>query len=350
MLLAAAALVVTPVAVAARPAADSAVSAGQLVDRVRGSRDVAWSGSVESAGSLQVPDSDSFANLAQLLGETNRLRVWWRSAQEWRVDRIRSTGETDLFRRGSTLIRWVFESDTATVSPVSEVRLPDASDLLPPTLGRSLLQGSTDGELERLPARRVAGVDAPGVRLTPAESSTTVGHVDVWVDPASGLALRVELYGVGEQRPILTTALLTLQRGEPAAATTDFTASASTTVNYEDSVDVAAAANAFAPFDLPQQLAGLGSRNGEDPGAVGVYGRGPTTLIALPLRGQVAGPLRQRLQDSATARRTELGTFAPIGPVGVLVTARRESGSFLLAGTVRSETLEQAAAELLAVR
>jgi hypothetical protein len=53
---------------------------------------VAWSGFVETAGTLQVPDSDSFATLAQMLGENSQLLVWWRSAEDWRVDRIRSTG------------------------------------------------------------------------------------------------------------------------------------------------------------------------------------------------------------------------------------------------------------------
>jgi hypothetical protein len=39
-----------------------------------------------------VPDSAAFANLATLLGEDNQLGVWWRSTDDWRVDRIRSTG------------------------------------------------------------------------------------------------------------------------------------------------------------------------------------------------------------------------------------------------------------------
>ena len=102
--------------------------------------------------------------------------------------------------------------------------------------------------------------------------------------------------------------------------------------SYEESVDVAAAANAYAPFDLPASLAGLAPATGEDPGAVGIYGRGPTTLIALPLRGQVARPLRQRLRDSAAARETSVGTFAPVGPVGLLVTAAADRGEQLPAG------------------
>jgi hypothetical protein len=348
VLVTAAVLVGTPVAIGARPVAASNVSAVELARLMQGSAGVAWSGYVETSGTLQVPDSDAFVNLAQLLGENNRLRVWWRSAEDWRVDRIRSTGETDLFRQGQRSVRWVFESERATVSRVSEIRLPDASDLLPPTLARALLQGVRDDELSRLPTRRLAGIAAPGVRLVPADTATALARVDLWADPQTGLPLRVELYGNPDQRAVLTTTLREVNLESPEAATTEFFPHPGTEVVFEESVDVAAAANAYAPFDLPSSLAGLMSRSGEDPGAVGIYGRGPTTLIALPLRGQVAGPLRQRLRDSAAAEETSVGTLAPVGPVGLLVTPRNRGGSFLVAGTVTSATLQQAAAELLA--
>ena len=349
VLFTAAALVATPIVMGARPALRSDISATDLAARIQQSAPVAWSGFVETSGTLQVPDNESFATLAQLLGEHTQLRVWWRSADEWRVDRIRSTGETDLFRQQGYSIRWVFESETATYSPVSKIRLPDASDLLPPTLARELMRDSREDELRRLPSRRVAGIDAPGLRLTPNESATTIAHVDIWAEPAGGLPLQVELYGVGDQRPVLTTTLLQLSLSKPSAETTNFDPAPGVQVNYEESVDVAAAANAFAPYDLPGSLAGLPSRDGEDPGAVGIYGRGPTTLIALPLRGRVAGPLRRQLSDRGSVQVTDVGILAPVGPVGLLITPfRGRRGAFLLAGTVNSETLQRAAAELLA--
>ena len=215
VLVTAAVLVGIPVAIAARPTSTSNVSAVDLARLMQGSADVPWSGYVETLGTLQVPDSDSFVNLAQLLGEDNRLRVWWRSGEDWRVDRIRSTGETDLFRQGQRSVRWVFESERATISTVSEIRLPDASDLLPPTLARALLQGVRDEELSRLPTRRLAGIEAPGVRLVPADAAAALAHVDLWADPLTGLPLRVELYGEVDQRPVLTTTLRGPQPGDP---------------------------------------------------------------------------------------------------------------------------------------
>jgi hypothetical protein len=348
VLLAAAAFVATPLLISSQPAAPAALSAAELARRIEQSGDIGWSGFVETAGTLQVPDSESFATLVQLLGESTRIRVWWRNPDDWRVDRIRSTGETGLFRQGGSTIRWVSESQTATYSPVSQIRLPDSSDLLPPTFARSVLQGVRENELSRVPPRRVAGIDAPGLRLTPQEPASTVAHVDIWAEPGTGLPLRVAVYGAGEQHPVLTTTVRELSLGAPPATATDFTPAEDVRVTYEQAVDVAAAANAFAPFDLPASLAGLESRDGEDPGAVGIYGRGPTTLIAIPLRGRVAGPLWRQLQDRGTVQVTDVGVLAPVGPVGLLLTPfRGRRGTFLLAGTVTTETLQHAATELL---
>jgi outer membrane lipoprotein-sorting protein len=349
VLLTAAALIGIPVAVSARPSAEPGLSPAAVVERIDASSGRVWSGLVETSGNLSLPDSDSFVGLAQLLGEDNDLRVWWRAADDWRIDRIRSTGETDLIRSGASTIRWVFESETATVSPVSEIRLPDASDLLPPTLTRLMLQGVRAEELSALPARRVAGIETAGVRLRPAGSATSIAQVDIWADRHSGLPLRVELYGVGDRRPVLRSTFRDLDQTPPPASATLFRPSSSVRIDYEDSVDVAAEANALAAYDLPDSVAGLGTRDGQDPGAVGVYGRGPTTLLVLPLRGQVARPLRQRLRDSGNAQETTVGTLAPVGPVGLLLTPRRtDRSALLLTGTVTGETLERAASELLA--
>jgi hypothetical protein len=349
VLVTAAALIGIPVALSTRPVTDPGVSPADLVQRIQASGGVGWSGLAETSGNLSLPDSDSFVGLAQLLGEDNDLRVWWRAADDWRIDRIRSTGETDLIRRGPSMIRWVFESETATISPVSEIRLPDASDLLPPTLARLMLQGARAEELSHLPARRVAGIDAAGVRLRPAESATSIAQVDIWADPNTGLPLRVELYGLGDRRPVLRSTVRVVDQRPPPASATLFRPASGIRITYEESVDVAAAANALSAYDLPGTLAGLSTRGGEDPGAVGVYGRGPTTLLVLPLRGQVAGPLRERMRDTGTAHETGVGTLAPVGPVGLLLTPRRSrQGALLLTGTVTGETLQRAATELLA--
>jgi hypothetical protein len=348
VVLAAALLVAVPVAVQHRPGGGAPTApTAELLARIQASGSVGWSGRAQSSGSLQLPSSESFATLGQLLGERVDLRAWWQGPRSWRVDRIRSTGETDTFRDGGGQVRWIFESERATYSPVSTIHLPDAVDVLPPTLGRDLLQGARLDELSPLAGRRVAGADAVGLRLQPGDQAATVTHVDLWFEPASGLPLRVELYGKGSGLPVLTTTMTELSVRPPDPDDVRFSAPQGVTLAYEESTDVAAAANALEQVDLPATVAGLGTRNGKDPGAVGVYGRGPTTMIVFPLRGSVARPLRDQLTHDGGTSETAAGTLAPLGPITVLLTRiPGRGGGFLLAGTVTPETLTAAAAEL----
>ncbi len=344
-------LVITPVAWRLRPVDAVDVPVTRLAAMMQASWQVGWSGVIESAGTVQIPQNDSFATLAQLLGQENELRVWWRAPDDYRVDRVRDAGETDLIRHHDTQISWIFESQTATISPTSSVRLPNSYDVLPPVLARQLLQGARVDELSALPAARIAGVDAAGLRLTPGDDDTSLGRIDLWADPRTGLPLRVELYGRGAAKPALSTTFSEVDPTRPDARSTAFVPNPEMTINYDQSVDVAAAANAFAPVDLPPTLAGLSTRDGTDPGAVGIYGHGPTTLIVVPLRGSVAGPLRRQFAASAAAKQSSLGTSLAVGPVSVLLSARSSQSrgpgrSFLMTGTVTPEVLRQAASEL----
>lgn len=345
----AATLVAAPVVVRALPASGSDVTARELSERIAASSSVPWSGEVSTRGRLQVPDTDSFGGVVDLLGDSKTLRVWWRDPTHWRVDDTRQTGESDLVRDDTTLTRWVFESGTATITPYATVRLPDASDVLPSRLAARLLSGATTAELERVPSRRVAGRSAAGLRLTPADPASTIERADVWADEASGLPLRVEVYGKGDVLPVVTSTLTDVDLDRPAADTTTFEAPDTATVRRRDVIDVAAGANAFAPFELPGEVAGLERTGDEDElGAVGVYGRGPTALIVIPLRRGLSGQVRDQLSTVSSARRSDAGTSLEVGPLSVLLTdgGRRSRGTFLLAGTVTPETLAQASVEL----
>ncbi len=346
--LAAVALITAPAAIGLLPAQGSDLTAAQLRQRVADSASVAWSGEVSSRGTLGVPDTSSFGGIVDLLGENNSLRVWWRDPQHWRVDTVRQTGETDLLRDADQMTRWVFESGTATVTPFATVRLPDASDVLPSRLAARMLAGAHADELSRLPSRRVAGHSAAGLRLTPGSPASTIDRVDVWADEDTGLPLRVEVFGAGSSLPIITTSVTSLDLRRPSSDVVDFTAPPGAEVRSRDAIDVAAGANAFAPFVLPGDLAGLGRRGDPaDLGAVGIYGRGPTALIVVPLRRGLSGQVREQLSAAATARATPAGTTLQVGPLSILLTdGGRRRGTFLLAGTVTPETLTQAAADL----
>ena len=218
-------LVLAPTAVVhLLPAQGSSIDAAALADRIDEAQTLAWSGEVATQGALQVPVSDSFSGIARLFGDSTTLRVWWGDDKHWRVDRTRASGETDLFRDGDDTVKWSYESEKATFTPYSNVRLPNEADVLPPTLAARLLSGARAGELSRLPSRRIAGHDSAGLRLVPTDTRSTIARADIWADQESGLPTRVEVYADKRTQPVLTTEVTSLDLGAPNPKTLRFRA------------------------------------------------------------------------------------------------------------------------------
>lgn len=329
---------------AAWPAQDRDVSASELLDRVRGAEGRGWSGYVETRGTLSLPSVDRFDSVSALLGEETRLRAWWRDEETWRVDRLFTAGESDLLRRGDSITEWSYERARANVSRDPEIRLPRASDLLPPELGARVVQGLGPDAASRLPAQRVAGREALGLRLRPGPQSS-VTQADLWVDPGTGIPLLVEIYAAGDREPSFRTGFGSFDDAIPSAEAVSFTLPEDAEGTFDDVLDIADAANQYAPLAPPATVAGLARADSSD-GAVGVYGEGLVQLIAIPLRDREAEPLREQLLRIGGNEQTDTGTVAQVGPLGVLLTGEVEGG-WLLAGTVTRATLEEASSDVL---
>jgi len=341
-------LLALPPALGAWPARQSPVSAAALLAAVQRSDAAGYSGYAEAFGGLRLPLADQFSSLTDLFGGHTRLRVWWRGRHDWRVDAVDATGETDVYQAGANTWTWEYERSQATFSGESPIRLPQPADLDPAQLGRRLLAEAVPAEVTRLPARRVAGIDAPGLRLAPSDPRTTITRVDVWVDPGTGLVLRLEVYGADQRRPALQSRFLDFTARTPDPHVTSFRQPPDTAVFASELRDVAATIDRFVSFPPPKKLAGypLRQRAGEA-GGVGTYGRGVVVLIAVPLQGQISFPLREALGNAPGARVTAASTLVAVGPLSLLLTGAVAGGpSWLLAGTVTTGTLQRAGADL----
>ena len=274
------------------------------------------------------------------------MRVWWRGNDDWRVDKLLVAGETDLFHTSLRTTEWSYEDAKATVSIDPDIRLPRTADLIPPVLAARLLTDVDPTEVSRLPSRRVAGVDAPGLRLSPAAPQTTIDHVDLWADADTGIPLLVEVYATGESTASFTSRIREFSAATPDPARTGFTATAQSEVGFEDVLDIADAANQYAPIIAPSTIAGL-ARSSDGEGAVGVYGTGVTQLIAIPLRDREADPLREQLRRTPGVGSVPSGTVLSVGPLGVLLTGVEGDGGWLVAGSVTQATLVEAADDLV---
>ncbi|MFB9314958.1 hypothetical protein, partial [Nocardioides plantarum] len=319
------AVAAVPVVPRLLPVGDTDVSAATLLDRVRASADVGHSGYAETEGTVQLPVGDRLGDVGELLAGTSRLRVWWQDQDAWRVDRLLASGERDLVHAGPVTTSYDYEDARATTTLDPEIRLPRAPDLLPPALARTALEDATAVDVRRLAPRRVAGIAASGLRYTPPDPGsgsgprTTIDRVDVWVDPGSGLPLRVEVRAAGSDEPDVVSAFDEVEVERPADDLVDFRPSPAVEVEQARTLDIADTAGRYAPYVVPERLAGLDRRTGPD-AAAGVYGIGVTRFIAVPLRPREAGPLREQLRAAPGATLGDRRTVAADGALTVLLT------------------------------
>jgi hypothetical protein len=352
--LAVAVLVSLPSLIGALPASDAGTAAADLRQAALRSVDVPFTGYAQSAGGLDLPVSDQLTDVADLLSDRTSMRAWYRNPADWRVDVVSPTGETDVHADAGGSWNWDYAHATATRAGPTPLALPSAADLLPSSLGRRLLSEAAADTLTRLGAERVAGRDALGLRLVPAEPASSVAGVDVWVDAATSVPLRVQVFGKDAAgpgaEPALDTAFLDFARTTPAAQVTAFDVPPGADVREgQDAQLLQAARRAGQDGDrvrLTPELAGLDRRAlAGAPPEVGVYGEGITLLAVSPLPDQVAGPLLGALRSAPDAVKDELGVRISAGPLGLML-VRTPDGPVLLAGTVTLDALATAATEL----
>ena len=337
-----------PTLAGALPASSSDLPPAELIERVRSSDQVAWSGFGESRGRLVLPDVRELGELPGLFAGTTRTRIWWRAADDWRVDALTLVGELDTTRDADGGWTWT-SADRRAVRVVGDLdaRLPAAPDLVAPVLGHRLA-GTEDVQLSALPARRVAGRSVNGVRLTPQDpATTTVGSVDLWADPETGLPLQVEVRAAGVDDPVLTSLLLDLDLTAPPADRTDFERPRRAAVLIGEARDVAAAADRFAPYALPEEVAGLPRRERSrltSGGGVGTYGDGFSALAVVPLPPDVGRQLIGRIGPDPSGRTARVTT--PL--VNAVVGADGGDRAYLIVGTVPEVLLTRALSQLQA--
>jgi hypothetical protein len=339
-------LAALPAVVAALPVPAPPLDAARLLAKVRGSSAVPYQGYAESRASLGLPDLPVVGRQTALLGGITRMRAWVASPILWRVDELTAIGERDLYHDESGTLEW--DSGSSRVErTVGEpvVRFARPADLLPPELGRRLAAAAAADEVRPLAPRRVAGVDAPGLRITPRSPTTTLGRVDLWADPSSGLPVRVELTARGSRRPIIVTGFLNLRQQAPAASTVRFQVPPDAQTDFDDAPDLARAVERFSPFVLPDSLAGSPRRT-QVASAASTYGRGYDLVAALAFPAQLSRRTRGFL-EAAPSKRGPWGEASEIAtPLVNAMVFERGGAVFALSGTVGFPALEAIATQL----
>ncbi len=347
VLLAGVALVASlPALVAALPVVVRALPAAELLARVQRSAPVPYQGYAESRATLGVPDLPTVQRMTQLLGGITRMRAWVASPVEWRVDELSSIGERDLYHDASGTLEW--SSGSRRVERIlgeAVARFARPADLLPPELGRRLASAATADEVRSIRPRRVAGVEALGLRISPRSSSTTVGVVDLWADPSSGLPVRVEVTARGGAGPIIVTSFLDLRQARPSDADVRFRIPPDARVDVDEAPDLAGAVERFSPFVLPDRLGGQPRRN-QVASAASTYGERFDLVAALAFPARIS-PRTRAFLESVPSRKGPWGEASVIAtPLLSSMVFEHDQVAFALSGTVGVPVLERIATQL----
>jgi hypothetical protein len=339
-------LVALPGLVGAVPARDRPVDAAELLARVLASDRVAYQGYAEARAGLGLPDVPRAGRVVALLGERTRMRAFVAGPSRWRVDELTPIGERDLYADGSSTLLWDSGERRVTVTQgEAVVRFARPADLLPPELGRRVAAAAGAGEAARLGARRVAGVQALGLRITPRSAGTTLARADLWDDSASGLPVRVELTARGQAQPIVTSTFLDLRLGAPDPGHVRFDLPGDADVERDEAPDLARAIDRFSPFVLPDPLAGQPRRT-RVAGAASTYGQGFDLVAVLAFPARIS-PRTRAFLDKVPTRTGPWGEASVIAtPLLNGMIFERDGVAYALAGTVTQPLLDRVAAEL----
>lgn len=338
-----------PIVINAWPARAEGTDPATLRERIASSAGRAFHGFAQSSGLLPLPALPNLETVTDLLSTTTDMRIWYAAPDRWRVDEIEGSTERDTYQTPQAQYVWDYGDNRLTrIVGDQPVRLPRAADLTPPMLVRQVLGIATGDRFEALPGRRVAGVEAAGVRIVPATADTTVDHVDVWADPDSGLPVQAEVTARGGERPVFVTRFLELEQSAPDAATVIPPAPhPGIEVSEAEVPDVLSAINLRRPAFLPRQLAGQTRRDTDGVlSAAGVYGTGLARFVVAGLPRRFGTEAYDRIRLFGQAVDVPAGQAAIIGTGLLTVLVVQSDRTYLVAGLVQPALLRRVAADL----
>jgi hypothetical protein len=198
-----------------------------------------------------------------------------------------------------------------------------------------------------LPTERIGGIDAAGLRLTPAGRTSTIKAVDVWADERSGLPVEVKVFGRQWAAPLLVSRFLDVSLTRPAVANVQPAVGPQGYASVGEP-DVRRILRGFGP-PLPASLGGVG-RVPDQLGLPGIaaYGSGFARFAVIPLPGSTGLSVLQAATEAGVS--VELGNVPAVviqtPLLTVLVAHPASAPVYLLTGTVTAAVLERAASQL----
>ena len=230
-----------------------------------------------SLGLPQLPQAGNPTSLSSLLTGSHTIKVYYASAQHYRLSMQQTDSETDVIRSGNTL--WLWESSGNSVTEFTApsqaahkhvtATLPAEPALTPQQAANEILNAV--GKTTRVRVQSnvlVAGEPAYELSLAPKDHRSLIGKVLIAVDAKYGVPLRVQVFAKGSSSPAFQVGYTDLSPNtEPAAQNLTFTPPPGASV---DKVNMGSEHSA-------------GASSGQaDMSGFGSYGSGWLTVVSLP--------------------------------------------------------------------
>lgn len=219
------------------------ISAQNLLVKVAQSKVDTYSGTVALTTNLglpALPDLGSRANPLSLLSGTHTLQVAADGPQKQRIALLDTLSEYDLVHNGTQL--WLYDSSQNSVEhgtvrdkAGAADRKPDAQQrakaeelaktpLTPQQAAQRLLDAlSPSTNIAVDGTQSVAGRSAYTLVLTPRQSGSLIGKIEIAVDYRNGAPLRVAVYPAGSGSAAFEVAFTSVSFSAPGDAQFDFT-------------------------------------------------------------------------------------------------------------------------------
>jgi len=338
-------------------------TAAQLLVAVENASPPGLSGTIVETAKLGLPDisglvgntGGSGLSLATLVTGSNTMNVWYAGQDRQRFALLGQLSENDLIHNGTDL--WSYDSTTRTVTHKTLTK--EASDKVPTSVASAAPSLDPQTAAEKALAAidpttavivdrtaRVAGRAAYQLQLLPRDTRSLVGSVQIAIDAATSMPLRVQIFAAGATSPAFQVGFTSVSFNVPNASVFEFVPPAGASVEqdtapFSDSLSNSAFGdNTFVVRS--RVAAGSGALKGTlvKPGtAVNVtpdrkvteLGKGWTTVVKItnampasipPLSGPQpsSGPLSSSAPQITFRRHSPLDDIATEVPGGQLIT------------------------------
>jgi outer membrane lipoprotein-sorting protein len=228
-----------------------AITAQQLLVKMQQAHVTALSGTIDLNANLGIPDLSELNDAAgdggsvsgttfsptDLLSGSHQALVWLDGPTRERVDLLESSAETDLIHNGANV--WLWDSTTKSVTHQTltahvkdgtkdlakpAAAAPQTPMKTPQQLANDLLAQVTPSTTVSVASNvSVAGRSAYQLILAPHAATSTIDHIAIAVDSATGLPLRVQVFSRSQKSAVVTLGFGSIHFSTPAASEFAFT-------------------------------------------------------------------------------------------------------------------------------